>query len=410
MSADLICIGNEILTGLVENSNSGFLSRRLWSIGIDVRESVVVADEEPAIRDALDRALKKNDLVIITGGLGPTDDDLTREAVAEIIDRPLILDRIWLAKMEQFFKLRGIDMPDNNVKQAMVIDGGKMLENTRGTAPGMIVDYEGKLIVMLPGPPNEMQYMFDNAVVPVLVEQKYCNLSMVKTLKCIGMGESMLEEKIKSIGVWDLPPISYVARGYEVNLQIKGYGNKKEAEILIEDAELRLRNALGDYIYGADDETLADVVAHELTTRGKALALAESCSGGLLSDILTDIPGSSKFYLGGIVAYSRFAKTDLLGVNAALIEREGEVSEATAKAMAEAARLKFKSDFGVGITGIAGPQSDSSNSRVGLVFIAIDGDCGFSCRELNLGGGRRVIKERSAQAALDMLRKYLLNI
>ncbi|MBW6462624.1 MAG: competence/damage-inducible protein A [Firmicutes bacterium] len=409
MSADLICIGNEILTGLVENSNSGFISRRLWSMGIDVRESVVVADEEPAIRDALDRALSKTDLVIITGGLGPTDDDLTREAVAGIIDKQLILDRTWLYKMERFFKLRGINMTDNNIKQAMVIDGGKMLENTRGTAPGMIVDYEGKLIVMLPGPPNEMQYMFDNAVVPVLVEQNYCNLSMVKTLKCIGMGESMLEEKIKSIGVWEFPPISYVARGYEVYLQIKGYGNRKEAELLIEEAERRLRDALGDYIFGADDETLAGVVAYKLTSRGKTLALAESCSGGLLSDVLTDIPGSSKFYLGGIVAYSRFAKTKLLGIDPALIEKEGEVSEATAKAMAKGARSRFKSDLGVGITGIAGPQSDSSKSRVGLVYIAIEGDSGLNCRELNLGGGRRVIKERSAQAALDMLRKFLLD-
>lgn len=407
MPADLICVGNELLTGLIENSNSGFLSRRLWSLGISVRETTVVADDEEAIREILERSLNKSDLVIITGGLGPTDDDLTREAVATIIKRPLTLNSSWLNKMEDLFISRGFVMPDNNRKQAMVIEGSIMLENKRGTAPGAFINFGGKVIVLLPGPPHEMQLMFDEKVVPLLTGKKDALVSYVKTLKCIGIGESALEEMVKTIGQWELPPISYIAKGYEVDLQIKGYGDKVQAQSLISQAEKRLRHLLKDYIFGSDDDTLAGVVAETLKNRGNTLALAESCSGGLLSDVITDIPGSSAFYRGGIVAYSTYAKANLLGIDSTLLTQEGDVSEAVAKAMAKAARDIFKTDYGLGVTGIAGPQSDSSNSPVGLVYIACSCDVEISARKLNLVGDRRVIKERSVQAALDLLRKSI---
>ncbi len=408
MPADLICVGNELLTGLIENSNSGFLSRRLWSLGISVRETTVVADDEEAIRNVLERALIKSDLVIITGGLGPTDDDLTREAVATIINRPLALNSFWLNKMEELFKSRGYVMTENNRKQAMVIEGSLMLENNRGTAPGAYISFEDKTIVLLPGPPHEMQLMFDEKVVPLLTEKEDINVSYVKTLKCIGIGESMLEEMVKTIGQWELPPISYIAKGFEVDLQIKGYGDQAEAKLLIDKAEKRLRHLLGDHIFGSDDDTLAGIVAELLSRSGKTLALAESCSGGLLSDIITDIPGSSVFYRGGMVAYSTFAKENLLGIDSALLAREGDVSKAVAEAMAIAVREVFKTDYGVGVTGIAGPLSDRSNSPVGLVYIACSYEDKTIAKELNLGGDRRLIKERSAQAALNLLRKSLI--
>jgi nicotinamide-nucleotide amidase len=408
MPADLICVGNELLTGLIENSNSGFLSRRLWSLGISVRETTVVADNEEAIRDVLEKSLNKSDLVIITGGLGPTDDDLTREAVAGMINRPLVLNNTWLNKMEELFTSRGYTMTDNNRKQAMVIEGSIMLENKRGTAPGAYISCGDKAIVLLPGPPHEMQLMFDEKVVPLLAEKEALTVSYVKTLKCIGIGESMLEDMVKTSGQWELPPISYIARGFEVDLQIKGYGGKREAQLAICEAEKRLRNLLGDHIFGSDDDTLSEVVAEMLKNSGKTLALAESCSGGLLSDMITDIPGSSAFYLGGIVAYSTFAKANLLGIDTALLAREGEVSEAVAKAMAKATREVFRADYGVGITGIAGPLSDRSNSPVGLVYIACSCQDQTLAKKFNLGGDRRAIKERSAQAALDLLRKTLI--
>ncbi len=408
MQADLICVGNELLTGLIENSNAGFLARRLWSAGIPVREISVVADDGKAIRTALEKALAESDLVILTGGLGPTDDDLTREAVAAILNLPLVLNMQWLDKMNQFFSLRGIKMPENNRKQAFVIEGSTILENKRGTAPGSMVEKEGKLIVLLPGPPHELQMMFDEQVLPYLIENNRGRLTTLKTLKCIGLGESMLEERIKAVGKWNLPPISYVARGFEVDLQIKGSGDLESASASIAEAEKRLRTVLGDHIFGSGDDTLAGIVAELLTTKQLTLALAESCSGGLLSDVITDIPGSSKFYRGGVIAYSLKAKAEVLGLNRDLLDQEGEVSDAVARAMAEGARSLFKTDLGVGITGIAGPESDLSGSPVGLVCIAVSTPGLGDSRQLNFGGGRRAIKERAAQIALDMLRKILL--
>lgn len=404
MRADLICVGNELLTGLIENSNSGFLSRRLWSAGITVRESCVIADDRYAIGTALTAAMEASDLIILTGGLGPTDDDLTREAVADILGLSLVLNQQWLDKLEHFFFKHGVIMPVNNRKQAFVIEGSILLENKRGTAPGLLVEKDSKLIVLLPGPPHELQMMFDEAVLPILIRRNQGNLTKVKTLKCFGIGESILEEKIKEIKNWDLPAISYVARGFEVDLQIKGSGDPAAVNDSIERAENRLKAVLGSYIFGCDDDTLANLVAEIFISRKMTLALAESCSGGLLSDLITDIPGSSKFYRGGLIAYSREAKISLLHIKRELLEREGEVSETTARLMAEEARTLFNADVGIGITGIAGPESDSSQSPVGLVYIAISLSDGCDCRKLIIKGGRRTIKERSVQTALNMLR------
>ena len=408
MPAQIICIGNELLTGLVENSNSGYLSRRLWSLGVNVRAVWVIGDTVDAIKEALHRALRESDLVIITGGLGPTDDDLTRETVADILGKPLQLNPDWLDKMQDMFAARGLPMPANNRKQAMIIKGAQMLENKRGTAPGLLLEHNSKVIVLLPGPPNEMQLMFEEEVVPYLLDKRPNKEILIRTIKCIGLGESMLEETIKKLGRWDLPPISYVARGFEVDLQIKGYGEPESAEAMLAEADKRISTILGDYIFGRDDDTLLNVVARLLKDNKKSLALAESCSGGLLADMITDIPGSSFYFKGGMVAYSNYAKSCLLGIDPEVLAREGEVSEATATAMAEKTRLLFQSDIGLGITGIAGPESDRSRKKVGLVFIALADEAGTQCHELNLGGGRRIIKERSAQAALNLLRKKLL--
>lgn len=409
MQSDLICVGNELLTGLIENSNTGFLARRLWSVGIPVRETCVVADEKDAIRTALERALTYSNLIILTGGLGPTDDDLTREAVAEALNLPLVENRQWLDRLEQFFHDRGISMPDSNRKQALCFEGSIMLENSRGTAPGLMIRKENKIIVLLPGPPKELELMFDQKVLPELKKNNQGSLTKVKTLKVFGIGESTLEEKIKELGKRHLSNISYVARGYEVDLQIKGSGSPVEADNTIEQAEQDLRNLLGDYIFGSDDDTLAGLVAQLLIKNKKTIALAESCSGGSLSNQVTDIPGSSNFYRGGIIAYSQIAKENLLGINSELLIREGEVSETVAAMMADSARKIFKADFGVGITGVAGPESDSSNSPVGLVFIAIAADGNNICRKYNLIGGRHAIKERASQVALYMVKKLLLS-
>ena len=408
MIADIICVGNELLTGLIENSNSGYLARRLNSCGIAVRECTVISDQEEVIKNTLDKALSQSNLVIITGGLGPTEDDLTREAVAAYLKRELVLNEAWLKRMESFFIARGVIMPENNRKQAMVVEGSTLLENERGTAPGSYIEDHGKVIVILPGPPNEMQYMFEKSVLPQIKKYNSGIMSLVKTLKCIGIGESMLEERIKSSGPWHYPPLSYVSRGFEVDLQIKASGNLLEAEAILAEEEALIRQILGDAIFGSDDQTLEDVVAALLRAKNKTLAVAESCSGGQLSDRITDIAGSSDYFKGGIVAYSIESKIKMLGLSQEQLHNDGVVSEKTAVAMANAARERFGSDFGIGITGLAGPSSDQSGKPVGLVYIAAADQTETLTREYTFGGGRQAVKERSAQIALSLLRLMLL--
>ncbi len=409
MIAGIICVGNELLSGLIENSNSGFLARRLYSSGIAVREVNIIADQDSIINDSLAKALDQCDLVIITGGLGPTEDDLTREAVALYLDRGLILNEKWLARMESFFASRGVIMPENNRKQAMVIEGSMLLENERGTAPGLFIEEQGKIIVVLPGPPNEMQHMFDNKALPLIKQSNSGIQSLVKTLKCVGIGESLLEEKIKAYGQWNFAPLSYVARGLEVDLQIKGSGSLQAAEAEIADAEALIRKILGDAVFGSGDDTLADIVAALLRGKNKTLAVVESCSGGQLANQITNIAGSSEYFMGGIVAYSLESKVNLLGLSRAKLQAEGAVNESTAVDMAKAARELFRSDYGIGITGLAGPVSDQSKKPVGLVYIAAADHKKTLCREYIFGGGRQAIKERSSQVALNLLRLMLLS-
>jgi nicotinamide-nucleotide amidase len=407
LQADLICIGNELLTGLIENSNSGYLARKLWSTGIPVRESIVVADEIKSIKNAIDRALLESDLIILTGGLGPTDDDLTREAVAAALGLPLVEDRLWLEKMEHFFRKRGIAMPLNNRKQAQILDGGRLLKNKYGTAPGQIIEIEGRIIVLLPGPPHELKIIFEEEVLPYLLNNNQGIQTKVKTIKCFGIGESLLEEKIKEIGNAALSTISYVARGYEVDLQIKGKGTSLQIEKSIGEAEKGLLEKLGDFIIGNDEDTLPGIVADLFIANNLTLAIAESCSGGLLSDLITDIPGCSKYYKGGLIAYNRDIKKNILGLEAEMLDREGEVSATTAEEMAKKAMLLFGADYGIGITGLAGPDKANSNEPVGLVYIAACSSSELILKRLELSGGRRTVKERASYYALDLVRKMV---
>jgi len=402
VQVDLICIGSELLTGLVENTNAGYISRRLWSCGIPVREQRVVPDSIPHIAGTLRESLRCSEVAICIGGLGPTDDDLTREAVSELLERPLCLDREWLLHLEQIFAHRGRPMPPANRKQALVIAGSRLVNNPRGTAPGAIIPAgEQRWIILLPGPPAEMVPMFEEEILPFLEARCAKAKWRTKLVRTAGCGESELEDRIKKTVLPDGLSLSYVASGGEVLLQLKSCG--EAASELLERAAARLRGDLGQYIYGEGEETLAGAVAALFTERRFTLALAESCSGGLLADRLTDIPGSSHFFKGSLVAYSNEAKQELLGIEAGLLEREGAVSEAVALSMARSARKKFNASMGAAITGIAGPESDLSGKPVGLVFIAAAGPSGERCRRLKLPGSRRAVKERAVQALLTML-------
>jgi len=403
MKADLIIIGDELLTGLVENTNGGYISRRLLSAGIPVRQQSIVADNTAAIEAAVQEGLALSDMVICSGGLGPTDDDLTRETVAGVLGRKLELHRGWLLKLEQFFSERGYPMPPANRKQAYIIEGGTLIDNQWGTAPGTAVELGKQLIILLPGPPNELRPMFEKSVLPLLAEKRPGCIFMAKTFKCVGLGESLLEEKIKALGRWDQPTLSLVARGLEVDIQIKTNAEPADAAFVLKAAAEQLRCALGSYLYGEDEDTLAGAVVKLFAQHKLTLALAESCSGGLLADSITDVPGSSAFLKGAAVTYSLQAKHLLPGLTQSLLTGEGAVSAAAAEAMARGAREMFDADVGVGITGIAGPDSDGSGSPIGLVYIAATRAGRIDSRNLKFTGTRRAVKEKAVQAALMML-------
>lgn len=402
MQTDLICIGSELLTGLVENTNAVYISRRLWSQGIPVREQRVVADSAPAIKRALQESMLHSEAVICIGGLGPTDDDLTREAVSELLGRPLCPHRGWMQRLEQMFAGRGYPMPPANRKQALMIEGSSLVHNSRGTAPGAIIPAgEGRWVILLPGPPGEMVPMFEEEILPFLNKGGQRGNWRTKIIRTSGCGESLLEEKIKEIGLPGSLSLSLIARGGEVLLQLKSCD--QNAADLLENTAARLHRDLKKYVYGEDEETLAGAVAALLTERRLSLALAESCSGGLMADSITDVPGSSRFFNGSLVTYGDGAKKSILGISGELLEREGAVSEAVALEMARGARERLSASIGASITGIAGPDSDSRGLPPGLVYIAVAGTLGEKCRRLEFPGARRAVKERAVQALLTLL-------
>lgn len=408
MQVDIICIGSELLNGLVDNTNAGYLSRRLGSAGITVRQQIVVADETGAIGNAVSEALRHSDALICSGGLGPTEDDLTREAVADALGKGLLLNRERLSRLERFFRERGYDMPAANRKQAMQIEGGTLVDNPQGTAPGTVISHEGKLIILLPGPPQELEPMFEEAILPLLSGRVAGRVYLTRTLKCVGLGESLLEEKIRALRKWDQPALSLSARGLEVQLQLKAVGRPEQAALLLESAAAQLKEALRGWIYGEEEDTLAGTVAQIFTRRGQTLAAAESLSGGLLADSLTDIPGSSHYFKGSAVTYNPSSKLLLPGFNKKILAHHGAVSAAAAEAMAEGAREYFSADVGVGITGLAGPDSDESGSPVGLVYAAVAQPGRIEIKEFKFTGTRRAVKERAVQGALLLLWRTIL--
>lgn len=407
MQADLVFVGDELLTGLVENTSGGYLSRRLWSAGITVREQRLVADETASIVEALDYAMQNSDIVICAGGLGPTDDDLTRDAAAKLLKRPLVLNEQWLNILQDYFAGRGYRMPESNVKQAWIPEGSRIMHNSGGTAPGLLMEQEDKLLVLLPGPPGELQPIFEEQVLPLLKSRLSQEIYVTKTLKCVGLGESQLEEKIKALGEWEGLPLTLVSRGFEVHLQLKSRGTAAEAFKEIERKSSRLRKGLGKLLYGEDEDTLAGAAATLLKKYNLSLGVAESCSGGALADMITDIPGSSTFFRGSVTAYSAEAKRTLLRLDSGLLLDKGTVSREITEAMAYGICEILNTQIGLATTGVAGPGSDEKGRPPGLVFVALVREKELTCRSYNFKGSRRTVKERAAQAALALLYETL---
>lgn len=407
--ASIVSIGNELLNGQTVDTNTTYLSSELLSIGIPVVSSYTIGDEVEAIVRSFNLAAADADIILVTGGLGPTDDDLTRHAFACYLGTELQLQAGLLDRLENYFKKRNLQMSDKNKIQAYIPTGARPIENSVGTAPGIMAEVKGKLIFALPGVPSEMKRMFAESVFPELQRFSGEQAVVVRKLRCFGAGESTIAELLGDACLRGRNPLVNCTVEYGIITLhvIATSGDKDTAGQMAEKEETIIRNTLGELVYGTAEQSLAEVVGEKLALQGKTIAVAESCTGGALAGLLTDIPGASKYFTHGWITYSNAAKTSELGIAADLIEKYGAVSEQVAQAMAFNARKKARTDFAIGITGIAGPDGGTEQKPVGVVYISVDSDNGCDTKRCLFSHGRRSIRLRAAQTALNMLRLKL---
>lgn len=350
--------------------------------------------------------MNRVDLVITIGGLGPTEDDLTREALAEALEEPLIYDEQLADHLRFWFARRNLPPLESHFRQAYRLPSARALPNPNGTAPGLLIEKPPKIVFALPGPPNEFKPMVQEQVVPYLAQRGGGGVICSRVLRTCGIGEAYLEEKIRDLIHSDNPTVATLAHLGEVHLRITARAeNRQQAEQLLAQKEVAIRERIEEWLYGVDEQTLEEVVVHLLREKGQTLATAESCTGGLLGDRITNVSGSSEIFLGGIVSYSNALKTTLLKVSEETLNRFGAVSEQTARAMAEGVRQLSGAHWGVGITGIAGPTGATATKPVGLVYIALSDPTGTLVEQHQFLGDRKTIKWRASQAALVLLRK-----
>lgn len=408
MNAEIIGIGSELLLGQIVNSDAQFLSQQLSYLGINVYWHTAVGDNPGRILGSLRLASERSDIIITTGGLGPTMDDLSKETVAEFLGLKLEVHQPSLNRIQEYFKALGRTMTDNNVKQAMFPKEAIVLQNDNGTAPGAIIEKNDKIYIILPGPPAELQPMFINYVIPYLMDKSEHRI-FSRILRIFGIGESSIEERIQDLLIQqENPTIAPLAAFGEVKLRITAKASsKQEAEELIQPVQSEIEKRLGNTVYGYDEDTMETVVLNLLRAKNLKLALAESCTGGHISNLITDIPGASDVFLESCVTYSNEAKVARLGVLPYTLQRYGAVSHQTAMEMAEGIRKTSGADIGAAITGIAGPGGGTDQKPVGLVYMAIAGMDDTETRELRLGGSRLRIKHSSALQLLNWLRLYL---
>lgn len=405
MKAEIIAVGTELLLGQIANTNAQFLSQVLAQLGIGVYYHTVVGDNEKRLADTLNQAFQRSDLILFTGGLGPTKDDLTKETIGKVTGKTLVEDGQAMRRIENYFKSPNVHMTENNRRQAQVIDGAHILPNDNGMAPGMAFTYGKHYLMLLPGPPHEMKPMFRMYGIPYLFslmsQQKVVHS---KVLRFFGIGESALEEKLMDlIDGQSNPTLAPLASEGEVTLRMTALADSvTEADEMIEDIEKEIQSRVGEFFYGYNGDTLSTVVINKLKEQGKTLALAESITGGLISHYITAIPGSSQVYRGGIVCYSDEVKNKMLGVPEDVLQKEGAVSAKTAEILAKEVRKGLGTDIGLSITGEAGPDP-SGKQPVGKVFIGVDDHAGTFVEEIQLSGRREGIQARATKHGLFML-------
>jgi nicotinamide-nucleotide amidase len=412
MRGEILAVGSELLTPLRSDTNALWLTERLIEAGVEVGARTTVADDPALLESAFRTALSRADLVISTGGLGPTEDDLTREAAAAALGRGLRRDAGILEALKARFAKYKRAMAPINEKQADVIEGAFVLENPRGTAPGLRVEDGGRMLVLLPGPPSEMKPMFEEQVLPVVRARTSGAVLKTRVLKMASISESDVDQTVAPLyKTFTNPRTTILSTPGQVELHITATGSSAaQAEERLEALGSGIRGLLAARIFSEDGRELPAVVASLLRERGLSLSVAESCTGGLLAARLTEVPGSSAFFERGFVTYSNRSKVELLGVPVELIEAQGAVSEAVAEAMAAGARRSAGADIGVGITGIAGPDGGTPQKPVGFVCIAMDGAAGSRVRQALFLGDRERVRHQSTQSALEMLRRGLLGL
>lgn len=413
MRAEIVSVGTELLLGQIVDTNAAHLSRLLAELGVDLLRRSTVGDNFDRTVEAIRLALSRADLVFTIGGLGPTEDDLTKEAAAEALGAELVIDEDSAQRIREFFATRGLTLPERNLKQALTPKDGRVLVNNVGTAPGAIFEHDGKILITLPGPPSEFIPMLESGAIPYLRDKTGGASTIIKSrvLKIVGLGESAVEDEVRDLIGTLNPTVAPLAHQGEVHLRITAKAEDSAfADRMTREVEEKIRKRLGGLVFGADEQTLEQVVVECLIERKLKLGLAESCTGGLLAHRITNVAGSSAALQAGIVAYSNKAKMKFLGVSEELIERYGAVSHEVAKKMASGARAATGAHIGMGITGIAGPGGATASKPVGLVYIALSTEDEDSSLEHRFAGSRLDIKSRSAQAALVMLRRYLLSL
>jgi nicotinamide-nucleotide amidase len=439
MIVELINTGSELMLGRTLNTHQQWLCRKLSDLGYLVSRQVAVPDTGHDIQQAVRESLGRADLIIVTGGLGPTSDDITRELIAELLGKPLREDPAIAAGLREFFARRNRPMPASNLVQAQVPEGAIVLPNPNGTAPGLAMRIgdgvwrlasgvtpandrthsppnprpqtpDAKWLIMLPGPPRELRPMFTDAVVPLLRQELQAEVFICRTLRTIGLGESALQEQVagplQSLVQAGLE-LGYCARPGEVDVRLAARGTN--AQMLVTEARSLVAQLLAKNIYAEDDDELETVIVRELTARKQTLALAESCTGGCISHRITNVPGASAVLIAGLVTYANEAKQKLLGVRAETLTTHGAVSEAVCREMAEGARRETGADYAIAVTGIAGPTGGSPEKPVGTVFIGVSGVAGTEVLKQLNRYERETFKQMTAQQALEMLRRQILS-
>jgi len=404
--AEVLSIGTELLLGQIVDTNANYLAQQLPALGLDLYYVSQIGDNLTRLKDAFRRALDRSDVIITTGGLGPTEDDLTRETISELFSEPLVRQPELEQQLRQFFIRRGRTMPERNVKQATLIASSTALPNPVGTAPGWWVERDGKVIVCMPGVPHEMFKMWEEQALPRLAKRISGGMIVSRTLKLVGIGESHAEEAVGELTRSTNPTLATYAKSDGIHLRLTAKApTRADADHLLDEFEPKVRDRVGEWLYGSESDSFPVVVGRLLRAKRLTLAVAESATGGQLSALVTEAPGASDYFVGGYTAYSRVAK-EALGVSTSILDRYGTVALETTQALAAAARTRAGADVSIATTGVAGPDP-SEDKPVGLLYMVVDIQGQQTCQETRYSTTRTEYKRRGALEALHLLWRQL---